>query len=106
MKPAPNPWNRLLAAARPAHAASTHGDDSAPSGFATRIVALAGKPPSSGTIAIFERLALRALGCALLVMLASAAWNLTPTATAASADERSADLLDPVGEVLQLVQAS
>ncbi|MFH1496957.1 MAG: hypothetical protein ABII82_03945 [Verrucomicrobiota bacterium] len=105
MKPANQPWERLVAAARRAPD-ELAGDLVSPAGFATRVVALAGVSAQAAGTAPFERLALRALGCAVAVMMLSAVWSIAPTATAAAADDRALDLIDPVGEVLQLVQAS
>lgn len=105
MKPANQPWDRLVAAARRA-SDDLAGDFSPPAGFVTRVVALAALSSSAAGTALFERLALRALGCAVAVMMVSVVWSVAPTATAASAEDRTLDLLDPVGEVLQLVQTS
>lgn len=104
MKPVTDPWTRLTAAARRAPDLSAPGDDAAPHGFATRVVALAAARTVRG--GVFERLALRALGCAFLVMCASAAWSFALSSATAAGDDRSAELFDPVGEVLQLVHVS
>lgn len=108
MKPAAKqPWNRLVAAARRAPA-DVPGDLAPPFGFAARLVALAdlSAASSAGVSVLLERFSMRALGCALAVLMVSAVWSVAPTATAASSEDRSLDLIDPVGEVLQVVQAS
>lgn len=107
MKHSINHWARLITVARQAPACSAAcADEAPPPGFATRVAALAARAPSPAIADVFERMALRALGCAAAIMLISVVWSIVPTATAAALDDRSADLLDPVGEVLQLVQTS
>ncbi len=108
MKPAAHqPWNRLVAAARRAPADAS-GDLASPFGFSARVVSLADLSAAStaGVTVLLERFSMRALGCAFAVLMVSAVWSVAPTATAASRDDRSLDLIDPVGEVLQVVQTS
>lgn len=110
MKPSSDIWDKLVAAARRAPAdAILSGAVEAPHGFASRVVALAATRVPVSSAVIFERLAMRALACAVAIMLVSAAWNFTSStanASSASRDERSLDLIDPVGEVLQIAQNS
>jgi hypothetical protein len=72
--PPTNPWDRLVAAARRAPAAPR--EVSAPSGFATRVSALAfaGEEPSFA--AVFARYAPRALCACGFVMLVAVTLNL------------------------------
>jgi hypothetical protein len=65
-----HPWSRLVAAARPAPPA----DDTAPYGFATRVVALA-FAHERRVVSLFERFALRAVGVACLLAVLSLAGN-------------------------------
>ncbi len=93
-------WQRLVAAAREAPVEPRPVEMSP--GFATRVVARAWERRPS-TAAVFERMALRALGCAACVMLLSVGWGLSaPTANAL--EDSTVELLDPVGEALALVQ--
>ena len=66
-----HPWSRLVAAAR--RVESTR-DDAAPYGFATRVAALALAQERS-LASLFDRFALRALGVACLLAVASVAIN-------------------------------
>ncbi len=84
-----HPWSRLVAAARRADAAR---DTSAPYGFATRIAALAFS--SELRVSLFDRFALRALGVACLLAIASVAINY-------SAVRRTAPAEDPVGVTVE-----
>jgi hypothetical protein len=89
-----HPWQRLTAAAR------RHADDrsaAAPYGFATRVAALAMASERAGS-SLFERFALRAMGVACLLLLASLAANYTAI-TSAYADEPLVPG-DPVAELL------
>jgi hypothetical protein len=91
------PWSRLAAAAR---SAPDDRDLSAPFGFATRVAALAlAAPPRPSFSLVFERLSLRALGVACLLMLASVAISY-PAIARAFDDE--VNVRDPVAEVLDL----
>jgi hypothetical protein len=91
------PWSRLAAAAR---SAPDDRDPSAPFGFATRVAALAlSAPPRPSFSLVFERLSLRALGVACLLMLASVALSY-PAIARAFDDE--VNVRDPVAEVLEL----
>ena len=93
----PLPWQRLVAAARQA---PDDRDPAAPYGFATRVAALAlSASPRPSFSFVFERLSLRALGIACLLMVASVAANYSAIA---SAFEDEVDLHDPVTEVLEL----
>jgi hypothetical protein len=70
-----HPWPRLVAAARQI----PHADDAtAPYGFATRVAALAFAQERRASL--FERFALRALGAACLLAVASAAINYSTIA--------------------------
>jgi hypothetical protein len=92
-----HPWSRLVAAER---LAPDDRDPAAPSGYATRVAALAlGTPPRPSLSFLFERLSLRALGVACLLMLVSVAANYPAIARAFDDD---VDLRDPVAEVLEL----
>ena len=58
-------WNRIVAAARPAHEADLAGDTSAPYGFATRVAALGlASPRVPGSAVVFARQSLRVFGLA------------------------------------------
>ena len=92
-----HPWSRLVAAAR---SAPDDRDPSAPFGFSTRVAALALSAPSGPSLSlVFERLSLRALGVACLLMLASVAISY-PAIARAFDDE--VNVRDPVAEVLDL----
>jgi len=95
--PLQDPWQRLVAAAR---RAGDPRDDSAPLGFATRIAAQAlSATPRISIGSIFERLSLRALIVACLLMLISFAINYSAIS---HAFEDEIDVNDPVAEVLVL----
>lgn len=66
-----HPWSRLVAAAR---RVEDTRDDAAPFGFGTRIAALAFTSERS-VASLFDRFALRALGVACLLAIASVAIN-------------------------------
>ncbi len=92
-----HPWSRLVAAARPA---PDNRDPSAPFGFATRVAALAlANPPRPSFSLVFERLSLRALGVACLLMLVSVAISYPAIARAFDDD---VNVRDPIAEVLEL----
>jgi len=92
-----HPWSRLVAAAR---AAPDDRDPAAPFGFATRVAALAlSAPPRPSFSLVFERLSLRALGVACLLMLACVAVSY-PAIARTSDDEVT--VRDPIAEVLEL----
>ena len=92
------PWSRLVAAAR---SAPDDRDPSAPFGFSTRVAALAlANPPRPSFSLVFERLSLRALGVACLLMLACVA--ITYPAIARAFDDEVTVSDDPVAEVLEL----
>lgn len=108
----PTPWECLAAAARraPASSARVAESESAPVGFATRVVARADLRPSTGLFvsATFERLAARALACSCAGAVAVAVWSSLPTHVTAtpldSAAATSDAYLDPVGAILETVQ--
>jgi len=92
-----HPWSRLVAAAR---SAPDDRDPAAPFGFATRVAALAlSAPPRPSFSLVFERLSLRALGVACLLMLACVA--VSYPAIARTSDDEVA-VRDPIAEVLEL----
>lgn len=111
--PNDTPWMRLIAVARQAPVPPT--DISLPPGFATRVVALAfaSAPrfvtgPGGALLIWFDRLAWRALGVASLAMTVCVLWSVAPNAATAGAshDTHLNDYLDPVGEVLAVVEPS
>lgn len=109
--PAGTPWLRLVEAARRAPVAPP--DTSLPPGLATRVVALAfanGRPFASGgsLLSWLDHRAWRALGVASLAMALCVLWSMAPTAVTAGASNDSllSDYLDPVGEVLAVVDPS
>lgn len=92
-------WQRLLRASR--QAPVDLRDEGAPYGFASRVVALAWAADVP-VGAIFDRLSWRALGVAMLVMVASVAANFSPVLSAFQDDDALATLPDPVAEVVTL----
>ncbi len=109
--PLPDPWSRLVAAARRAPLRADEVGLEAPAGFATRVVARAGLRAGGGGLfggAVFERVASRALGCACACALMMAAWaSLPATAEAGTADAGASTevYVDPVGAMLEVVQS-
>jgi len=93
-------WFRLVKAARPAPADMR--DTSAPSGFSTRVAALAFASAEASFSAVLARLSWRALTVASLVMAATIAANFKPMLASLDKDVSSASLSDPVGEWLNL----
>jgi hypothetical protein len=76
MKSNHSEWQRLIAGAR---LARDERDAQAPYGFATRIAAqAAGTPRISATAWVFERMSLRALSVAALLVVAAVATNIAP----------------------------
>lgn len=99
MKTHPDPWQRLVAAAREAD--PSEGPVDVPVGFATRVLAQARSRPPGGN-GYVEKLAWRILAMASCITLLSLFWSITPsTNTTASNDEQ---LVDPVAEVIALTQ--
>ena len=99
-----HPWARLTSAARSFSAARDERDTAAPSGFATRFVALAFEKEFSAA-SLFERFALRAVGVAGLLAVLSVIMNYSvltaPVAPAAVAEEE--ELADsPVAMLLKV----
>lgn len=101
------PWSRLTASARELR---DDRDTAAPFGFATRVAALA-LAQERRISSAFDRFALRALGVASLLAIASVALNYNaislpavPTSAVASADEMEPVLLtdDAVALVLDV----
>jgi hypothetical protein len=107
----PDPWSRLVAAARRAPVRADEAGLNAQAGFATRVVARAGLRPGGGGLfggVIFERIAARALGCACACALMMAAWASLPATAEASTTEAAASTevyVDPVGVILEVVQS-
>jgi hypothetical protein len=66
-------WQSALNAARRASAR----DDAAPFGFASRVVALRRSAPATSTFLLWWKLTWRAIGVAAVVLVASAAMNLS-----------------------------
>jgi hypothetical protein len=91
-----HPWSRLTAAARRAPEA---GDAAAPYGFATRVAALAGRRAARGT-SLYERFALRAVGVAGLLAIASLFANFPLFTREANASEVVMDDYDPVAVLM------
>ncbi len=92
-------WPRLVAIARLAPA--DERDAAAPSGFATRVVAIAFAVDEPSMTSVFTRLSWRALAVAALVMFVSVAANFKPMLTSLDRDA-STVLVDPVGEWLDI----
>lgn len=92
------PWSRLVSAAR---LVRDDRDVAAPYGFSTRVAALAFSSERRVS-SLFDRFALRALGVACLLAIASVAINYssllthqaTPVQDQASADDPMSELLD------------
>lgn len=109
--PIPDPWSRLVAAARRAPVRADETGLEAPAGFATRVVARAGLRSGGGGLlggVIFERVAMRALGCACACVLMMAAWASLPATAEAGTAETAAGTevyVDPVGAMLEVVQS-
>jgi hypothetical protein len=105
MKPVhPTPLSRLVAAARRAPQASA--GVSAPTGFATRVVARAEiGARSQGLGAGLERIAARMLGLAAVCAVATVLWAGLPGAGEARAASATDADLDPVGVILEAVQS-
>ena len=106
-----SPWSRLTAAARRAPSAGAdfadagQPDCAAPFGFAARVVACAHVGTVHSYSSILERLAPRALGLACACALAMVAWGSLSSSAEAKASDISADLYDPVGEVINSTQS-
>ena len=88
-------WSRLTAASR--HVPDNR-DPSAPYGFAMRLAALA-MAQERKMVSLFERFALRAVGVACLLAVASVALNYSAIAKANSADDEPV-YSDPVAALL------
>jgi hypothetical protein len=91
-----DPWPRLVAAARQF---TDDRDTSAPYGFATRIAALA-LSSERRVASLFERFALRAVGVACLLAIASVAINYSAFTRSASNEEPVAAAEDPMSVLL------
>jgi len=98
MKPNPS-WNRLVTAAR--LVPPDLGDASAPSGFATRVVAMARAQQEQEFPYLLGRFAWRALGVSALVMMVSVAANFSPV-MGEFQSETFATVTDPVVSWLDL----
>ncbi len=94
--PTQTAWPRLTVAARLAPPAT---DAAAPSGFATRVVALAFERPKASLAALCDLFSWRALAAAALIAIVSVAANLN--AVLGGEDDVLA-VNDPVAEVLSL----
>ena len=98
-----HPWKRLTAAAR---TVANDGDVSAPFGFSTRVAAIA-FAQEQRAVSLFERFALRAVGLAALLALASVALNYpvltsgTSGSTIALAEDT--DVILPADDAVALV---
>jgi len=95
-----SPWFRLVEASRKAPQAAR--DEAAPHGFATRVAArgLQQRPASSLSL-VFDRLSLRALGVAALLMAISVLSAYRVSNTSTIADDEGDDQ-DSVSEILEL----
>ena len=91
-----HPWSRLTAAAR---CAPTEGDTTAPYGFSTRLAALAFSGAGRGG-SLYERFALRAVGVASLMAVASIAANFSAFTVEANATEVIMEDYDPVAVLM------
>ncbi len=93
-----HPWARLTAAARRTAPA---GDESAPYGFATRVAALA-LAQSRRAESFVERFALRAVGLAALLAIASVVLNYRPASvsTPDNTEEHASSSEDPMSMLL------
>jgi len=87
------PLDHLFQAAR---TAAPRRDESAPFGFATRVVAARNAQPASSSLAL---LTLRAIGFASVLLLSAAVSNAWPGGDPATLDP---DIVDAVPEVLFL----
>ena len=107
----PDPWSRLVAAARRAPVRAEEAGLDAPAGFATRVVARAGLRAGGNGLfggVVFERIAARALGCACACALTMAVWGSLPATAEASTAEAASSTevyVDPVGAMLEVVQS-
>ncbi|MFA6289373.1 MAG: hypothetical protein WC661_18480 [Opitutaceae bacterium] len=99
MNPSHSFWFRLAEAARLAPADAR--DVAAPSGFSTRVAALAFASAEASFSAMLARLSWRALTVAALVMAVTIAANFKPLLSSLDRDAATA-LNDPVGEWLNL----
>lgn len=90
-------WARLTAAAR---LARDERDEAAPYGFSTRVAALARSADRKPAF-LMERFALRALGVACLLAIASAAVNFPALNNTASTEEQIA-AEDPLSVLLDV----
>lgn len=101
MNPRNSLWFRLVRAARLAPGDAR--DTAAPTGFSTRVAALAFASAEASFSAVLARLSWRALTVAALVMVASAAANFDTLSASLTQDHDAAvSLGDPVGEWLNL----
>lgn len=78
-----DPWTRLVAAARQV---PDERDTAAPYGFSTRVIALAFSSERRMN-SLFDRFALRALGIACVLAIASVAINYSAMSTTSTTDE-------------------
>ena len=98
MNPREKSWQRLVEAAR---RSPVPGDESAPFGFSTRVVALAlGQREESPSV--FARLSLRAAAVACALAVAAVAINYPAISSTFGADSAVAASDDPVAEVVNL----
>jgi hypothetical protein len=100
MNPSPDPWSRLVAAAR--RVPSAEQAEALPLGFATRVVALAWERPERALLGGLERFSWRALGLAGALAVASAAWSVAPVLQAFAEDDFILGE-DPVALVFELM---
>jgi hypothetical protein len=90
------PWPRLVSAARQV---TDDRDTAAPYGFATRVAAPA-LSSERRVASLFERFALRAVGVACLLAIASIAINYSAFTRSASSEEPVAAADDPMSILL------
>ena len=91
-----HPWSRLTAAARQR---PDEGDATAPFGFSTRVAALA-LAGERRSVSLYERFALRAVGVAGLMAVASVAANFSLFTVEANATELVMEDYDPIAVLM------
>jgi hypothetical protein len=91
-----HPWSRLAAAAR---RVPEEPEASAPYGFSTRVAALA-FAAEHGRVSLYERFALRAVGVATLMAVASVVSNFSIFSAEANASEFVMEDYDPLAVLM------
>lgn len=97
-----DPWSKLVAAAREVR---DPRDTEMPYGFSTRVAAQAFAHTSRG-VSLWERLALRAVGVASLLAIASAAFNynaISVPAPGAGVAVVETELISPTDDTVAIV---